>query len=107
MQMDEGQVVGMAAQGASTADFASLLSRQLGVTVVDKTGLTGNYNFNLQWKHSGDETANAADNASAENAGSSSSLLTAIQEQLGLKLEPQNQTMPVLVVDHIEKPTEN
>ncbi len=107
MQMDQGQVVGMAAQGVSTADFASQLSRQIGAAVVDKTGLTGTYNFNLQWKHSDDETAGSTDNPSAENSGSSSSLLTAIQEQLGLKLEPHQGPTQVLVIDHIEKPAEN
>jgi len=103
MQMDHGQVIGMTAQGVSTADFVSQLSRQLGVNVVDKTGLAGTYNFSLQWKRSGDETSNAENNTG--ESGSSSSLFTAIQEQLGLKLEPKTGPTQVLVIDHIEKPT--
>ncbi len=106
MQMDQGQVVGMTAASISTADFASQLSRQLGVNVVDKTGLTGNYNFNLQWKHSDNETAGAPDNTPAENTDSSSSLFNAIQEQLGLKLEPHKGPTQVFVIDHIEKPAQ-
>jgi uncharacterized protein (TIGR03435 family) len=107
MRMDENQVVGMTAQGVSISDFVSQLSRQLGVNVVDKTGLKGNYNFNLQWKRGADQSPDATSNPSADKAESSASLITAIQDQLGLKLEPQKAPTPVLVIDHIEKPSED
>jgi bla regulator protein blaR1 len=107
MQVGENQVVHLSAQGISITTFTDQLSRQLGVNVADKTGLKGNYNFSLQWQRSPDQSPSATSDPSIENAGSSASLMTAIQDQLGLKLEPQTQTMPVLVVDHIEKPTEN
>jgi uncharacterized protein (TIGR03435 family) len=108
MQIGDNQVVGMATQGISMADFANMLSRQLGVAVVDKTGLKGTYHFNLEWKPTADGSSDAADsNTSVGSAASNSSLLTAVQEQLGLKLEPQKGPTPVLVIDHIEKPSEN
>jgi bla regulator protein blaR1 len=107
MQMGEAQAVGMDAQGVSISDFARQLSRQLGVPVVDKTGLKGNYDFNLQWKQVADQSPNASESQSFDDRQSPSSLMTAIQEQLGLSLEPQKGPMPVLIIDHIEKPTEH
>ncbi len=70
------------------AELARQLSMQLGENVVDKTGLTGQYDFNLQW---------------SQSAGNDS-LLTAVQEQLGLKLVPQQAPTDVLVIDHVELP---
>jgi bla regulator protein blaR1 len=107
MQRGEAQAVGMDAQGVSISDFAHQLSRQLGVPVVDKTGLKGNYDFNLQWKRAADQSANATASQALDDTQSLSSLMTAIQDQLGLKLEPQKGPTPVLIIDHIEKPTEN
>jgi uncharacterized protein (TIGR03435 family) len=104
VQMGDNQVVGVTTHGISMADLTHMLSRQLGVPVIDKTGLKGTYSFNLQWKHA-DPAANAA--ASGSSTDNAESLFTAIQEQLGLKLEPQKGPTPVLVIDHIEKPTEN
>ncbi len=109
MQTGEGQVVGLAAENVSVADLALQLSRQLGTTVTDQTGLKGNYDFNLHWSGpsaSPETGAEASDNASAPDS-SRISILTAVQEQLGLKLELQNKPMPVLVIDHIEKPAED
>jgi uncharacterized protein (TIGR03435 family) len=97
MQFDGGQVVGIEARRMSTADLAQQLSRQLGSAVVDKTGLQGSFDFNLHWTASANGDSNQADNP----------LFTALQQQLGLKLEPQTAPMEVLVIDHIEKPQEN
>lgn len=81
----------------SMLDLAGLLSRQLDQPVQDQTGLSGVFDLSLEW--SPDQTQ-ADDRAS--------SLFTAIQEQLGLKLQAQKVTLDVLVVDHIERvPTEN
>ena len=65
--------------------------------VVDKTGLTGIYNYTLQF--GGEWSANDPD--------SYPSIFTAVQEQLGLKLESAHESVPNLVIDHINKPTEN
>jgi uncharacterized protein (TIGR03435 family) len=59
--------------------------------IVDKTGLDGNYDFTLQW--------------TAEEG--QSSLFAAIQDQLGLKLEPQQSPVKMLIIDHAEQPSEN
>jgi uncharacterized protein (TIGR03435 family) len=68
--------------------------------VVDKTGLTGTYEINLTY------TPATRANLSEPDL-SDISIFTAVQEQLGLKLEPQKGTVEVLVVDHVEKPSVN
>jgi len=68
-----------------------------GREVVDKTGLTGNYDITLKWTP--DEQQGAPD------AGPT--LFTALEEQLGLKLEPAKGPVDVFVIDHVEKPSEN
>jgi uncharacterized protein (TIGR03435 family) len=65
--------------------------------VVDKTGLTGNFDFTLQW------TVDASKNADAD----ASAYVTAVQDQLGLKLERQNTPTEVLVIDRAEPITDN
>jgi len=73
------------------------LSSMIQAPVVDKTGLTGIYNFTLQF--GGEWSANDPD--------SYPSIFTAVQEQLGLKLEAVHEPVPNLVIDNITKPTEN
>lgn len=85
------------ARGAHIASFAFGLSDMLGRTVVDKTGLTGKYYFNLKWTP--DEYQGTPD------AGPT--LFTAIEEQLGLKLESARGPVQTFVVDHVERPSEN
>jgi uncharacterized protein (TIGR03435 family) len=85
-------------KGASLSLLASLLSSQgLSHTVVDKTGLKELYDITLRW--------------SPDDVGSSDaslpSLFTALQEQLGLKLEYNKNPIDVIVIDHIERPSAN
>ena len=101
MQLGGGQVRGIGAQKSSMAEFTKQLSMQLGKNVVDKTGLTGQYDFYLQWSQAA-TTANGASQDAAPAAGPS--LFDAIQEQLGLKLVPQQGPQDVLVIDHVEWP---
>jgi len=62
---------------------------------VDHTGLAGNFDVNLRWRRDDRDT-------------SSPDLFAALQEQLGLKLEPAKGSVEVLIVDHAERiPTEN
>ena len=87
--------------------LADLLARMTGQQVVDETGIKGVFDFTLKW--SPDETQKGATPDDAAGSGSSGpSLFSALQEQLGLKLEGRKGPVEVLVVDHIEKaPTEN
>lgn len=84
------------ANGTDMATFASALSGKLGRSVVDRTGLKGFYDFLLTW---------TPDEAQADAPGPS--LFTAIQEQLGLKLESTKGPVEVLVIDRAERPSEN
>jgi uncharacterized protein (TIGR03435 family) len=82
---------------ASMMSVISLLSSMVEVPVIDRTGLTGTYNFTLQFGR----------DWSTHDPESWPSIFTAVQEQLGLKLEAVHESVPNLVVDHITKPTEN
>ncbi len=77
--------------------IAGALSAMVEAPVVDKTGLSGTYNYTLQF----------AREWSANDPESWPSIFTAVQEQLGLKLESVHESVPNLVIDHITKPTEN
>lgn len=92
-------MVGSSPKGYSMADLALLLSAAVrsfgggGPMVVDRTGLDGVYRFSLDFAVKG---VNAADEVAA-----------ALQEQLGLKIETRDESVEVVVVDHIEKPDAN
>ncbi|MGA7155227.1 MAG: TIGR03435 family protein [Acidobacteriaceae bacterium] len=77
--------------------ISGALSSMVEAPVIDKTGLNGTYNYTLQF---GREW-------SARNQESWPSIFTAVQEQLGLKLDAEHESVPNLVIDHITKPTEN
>jgi uncharacterized protein (TIGR03435 family) len=107
MKVDDGQARALEARGIPTAAFASLLSRQLGKVVVDKTALPGKYDFTLKWTAEPSATPENS-TESADAAGDSSSpLFAAIHDQLGLKLEPQKAPLPALVIDHAERLAES
>jgi uncharacterized protein (TIGR03435 family) len=112
MLMRPGQLT---AQGVDLSSVAKQLSQQLGRTVQDKTELSGKYDFTLQWTP--DERGGPM-SAATQGGGSRSddapppdssgpSLFTAIQEQLGLKLESRKAPVEVLVIDHVAAPSEN
>ncbi|MDP9049465.1 MAG: TIGR03435 family protein [Acidobacteriota bacterium] len=91
-----GQLTGQATPIGSIIDF---LTQTLHRPIVDKTGLTGKYDIALQW---------TPDNTPADSpTAGGPSIFTAIQEQLGLKLESTKGPVETLVIDHIEKPSEN
>jgi uncharacterized protein (TIGR03435 family) len=105
-----GQLTG---QGASMADLALTLSNRnqesFGRIVVDKTGLAGKYDFTLQIAP--DQTGAKPDGADGQQEATPGttgpSIFTALQEQLGLKLESATAPTEYLVIDHIERPSEN
>lgn len=94
----------------SMHDVARFLSDVAGRIVVDETGLSGRYDIALQWKTEEMQAkAPAPENdpsATAGNAGESS-LFSAVQDQMGLKLNPSESALDVLVVDSATKPPEN
>jgi len=89
----------LSAHDVPLESLAYSLSGRLSRTVVDKTGLKGKYDLTLTW--SPDDGSAAASDSSAP------SLFTALQEQLGLRLQPAKGPVETLVVDHVEMPTEN
>jgi uncharacterized protein (TIGR03435 family) len=80
----------------SVSTLASALGRRLGDPVADKTGIQGEYDMVLDYENDADVSPSLP------------SVLKAVQEQLGLKLEKQKVTVEMLVIDHVERiPTEN
>lgn len=110
-----GRREGVTAQGVPIASLVRRLSLLLGRSVVDKTGLTGKYDFTLKWTP--DEIPGAMSKApesgepstagAAFRDSSGPSLFTALKEQLGLKLESQKGPVGIVVIDHVERPSEN
>jgi uncharacterized protein (TIGR03435 family) len=92
--------------GAPIQQFTSILGTMLGRTVTDKTGLTGRYDIDLTFAP---EHQIPAGTAVADPAADldGPSIYTALREQLALKLETQRDEEEVLVVDHVERPSEN
>jgi len=82
------------------------LTGAVGRTVIDKTGLTGTYDFELKWTPEHGGPANA-DYGQANAQDSGPSIFTALEEQLGLRLQPSKGPVQTLVVDHVEMPSEN
>jgi len=89
-------------RGTTMQMLALNLANQLGRQVLEKTGLRGKYDFKLEW------TPDAGGvEAAAEPERRGPSLFTALQEQLGLRLESQKSPVPVLVIDGSRRPSEN
>ena len=91
--------------------LATVLSQMLGRPVEDRTGLTANYTYKLEYMQ---ETAMPGRGAPGDNPPdanppdfSGPSIFTALQEQLGLKLESSRVRVETIVIDHAEKPSAN
>jgi uncharacterized protein (TIGR03435 family) len=84
------------------SELVPMLNRAADRPVLDKTGLEEGYDFTLEFSRAqpGNKEGNAADSAGT-------SIFTAVQEQLGLKLDPGKEPMEVLVIDHVEGPSAN
>lgn len=101
----------MAVGGSTLAQFAASLGMFVGRVVVDRTGLDGTFDFNLTWTP--DQMANRPPGApeplvnGAPIDPNGPSIFTAVQEQLGLKLDSQKGPTAVLVIDRVEHPVEN
>jgi uncharacterized protein (TIGR03435 family) len=100
------QRIVMPARNATMSDLARLMQRAiLDRPVVDKTGLTGRYDFDLEWAP--DETQFGGEVPVAPADAPSLPLFAAIQQQLGLRLEATRGPVAALVVDKAERPTAN
>lgn len=92
-------------------NFASTLQTQLRRPVLDATGLTGRYDIGLYWDAVATGSLDAGTPAGVETPVASDpgpTLIQAVQDQLGLRLEPKKGMVEILVVDHAEKiPSEN
>jgi uncharacterized protein (TIGR03435 family) len=84
-------------QRVSMAHLIDTLSQLLQSTIVDKTGLTGEYIMDIQYAPEATESPDT----------SGASIFTALQEQLGLKLVPSRGPIKTVVIDHIEQPSGN
>jgi uncharacterized protein (TIGR03435 family) len=109
MRMSRGQLTG---QGLPIASLVNQLSQQLQRTVIDKTSLTGKYDFELQWtEESSDPIFKGPDSGPQKTEpapdASGPSIFTALQEQLGLKLQSTKGPVETLVVDSVAMPSEN
>lgn len=82
----------------SMSDFALGMQAYLDRPVVDETGLPGRYDFTLKW---------TPDNSTVSTPDAAPGIFTAVQEQLGLKLEATKGPADVLVIDHVERPSPN
>jgi uncharacterized protein (TIGR03435 family) len=94
-----GSQMHMTATGVTAERIAATLGNQVDRMVIDKTALTGSYDLTLDWVH--DSSSASAD------APSGPTIFTALEEQLGLKLQPAKGPVAVLVIDAVEKPSEN
>jgi uncharacterized protein (TIGR03435 family) len=88
--------------------FTKMLSGSLDRTIVDKTNLTGRFDLRLQWTPGVGEASFDPGGTQVAPADSSGvSIFTAIQEQLGLKLESQKGPVEMFVIDSVERPSAN
>lgn len=96
-----GRIRTLTAKRTSMAQVADLMARNLNEMVVDQTGITGVYDFEMRWTNDDQK----ADDAEADAAPS---IFTALQEALGLRLKPEKVPGDIIVVDHVERlPVEN
>ena len=85
----------MKATKMSMADLAAALRRQAGRPVEDRTGVKGDFDFQIEWAPEQDADSSAP------------SLFTVMKEQLGLKLQPAKGVTETLIIDQVTQPTAN
>jgi uncharacterized protein (TIGR03435 family) len=93
-------IINVTAHNMTTEGLTNYLRGEMSRPVLDKTGLTGTYEFTLKY---------TPDTAAPPQPGGADApfLLTAVQEQLGLKLESGKGPVEIIVIDHIERPSGN
>lgn len=113
-QQMRGRPGQLTAENMGLDSLAHHLSRLLSRPVLDRTGLTGRFNFQLEWTPDGEMEGGPRGPGQSEKAAAvgapdpaGPSLFTALQEQLGLKLESAKGPGEMVVIDRAEKPSEN
>jgi uncharacterized protein (TIGR03435 family) len=100
----ENSAVGTVVRALTMKEWADFISQPMQTPVVDMTGLNGRYDFSLDFTAylpGGEKVMNVAyDNANGI-------LIAAMQGELGLKMESRKESLEVLVIDHVEKPSAN
>jgi uncharacterized protein (TIGR03435 family) len=97
----QNSATGTVAKATTMKEFADFISGPLQTPVVDRTGLTGRYDFAI------DFTSYLPEDAETTRPNPTAVMMAALQGELGLTLEPQKAMVEVLVVDRVEKPSEN
>jgi bla regulator protein blaR1 len=103
------------ARDATIESLAELLSQQVGITMVDKTGLTGEYEYTLTWMPDEDSwhlmglsiPVPPHDEGEQSQQPLGPSIFSALQEPLGLKLEKKKAPVDVIVISHVDRPSAN
>ena len=101
IEMGGGYLTGI---GLTMPSLVSRLSYVVHRTVIDRTELTGAYDFTLKYASPEQRDSGKPDNGETDQVPS---IFTALEEQLGLKLQPTKGPVDTLVIDHVEKPIEN
>jgi uncharacterized protein (TIGR03435 family) len=100
-QGSSGQAIRMTAVDESMTQLANQIGVYTGRHVIDKTGLPNTYDFTMEFTADGPRSPSDASGPAAP------SIFTALEEQLGLKLEPQKRPTEMLIIDRAEKPSGN
>lgn len=102
------QLVRLPGRHATMAELASVMQRAaLDRPVVDNTGLTARYDFDLEWTPDESQFGGALGTTAVTDESAKPGLFAAIQQQLGLRLEATRGPVAMLVIDHVDRPTEN
>ena len=88
-------------------ELADALTNRTEQVVVNRTNLSGQFDVDLFWSSGPLRTGDAGAGASSASPDDKPVLSVAIQEQLGLKLVSRPEPLDVLVIDHIERPSDN
>jgi uncharacterized protein (TIGR03435 family) len=109
--IDLGTKLVLGSRDVSMEVFAGTLSEALGGPlafgrpIIDKTGLTGRFDFTLEWARERQTPAGADSPAASDPIGPTP--LEALRDQLGLRLESTKASIPILVIDRVGRPSEN
>jgi bla regulator protein BlaR1 len=98
-RVSKGEIIGKDAEIQLLIEIVSRLPELGGRTILDETGLKDKYDWTMHWT--------PADSPASNEDASEPSLFRALEEQMGLKLQPTKGPVQVLVVDHIDQPSEN